>query len=867
MSRTTGLSRLAPTLVALITLAFTVVALVVFALPTLTQAQTFRRDAGLAFAGQSLSNPRGALALSTNPAGLTDLWGWESRVQLSAGGGYLGGTKGNGIGLYFASGKILGAATGVSYEGITDAVGEPSRGEDPSIGIHRVSFGGAARLSDSFRLGYALRLAISEEAETAAPMYADLGLLYRPWSWVSFGARVRGLSIASFGAGIVIDTFPQTRWGLGLAVRPFAGSDRLTASLDVDWPAGDTLGDVTFSISSRIIDGWTVMFENRTAQQNATTALPQRNDSRNLLLLSFGFGGWGGDLAFGGTNSQVSGASAALQLGVRVSGDHPGSLRDRGPAAVVVKLKGGFTEHSGGPFFANTVMQLEELATRPKTRLVVLRAEGLSLTWAQVEELRRAIGVMRSAGKKVVMYADGLGTRGYTVAVACDKIGMPDYGQLTVHGVGTGFIGLKQALSRVGVAVEAVRFGDHKSAPEQFTRTAVSPQLRRTLTRLVRHRWQRVAHAVALGRQMTVTEVYARIERGVVFPPDAKAAGFIDVVADPKSFEKQLRDWGFLTADEGLDPLSANTRRPTTWGQIPRIAMISIAGTIVGSAGPNSLGRQVGGTQIAKLVRSLKRRSEIKAIAVRIDSPGGSVSGSDIMYKALRSAAKKKPVHASMASVAASGGYWAAMGADKVYADAATVTGSIGIFALKPDLSGLWQKIGAGATLIGAGPHAGLTSFHKPWTAAERKVVRKSLRSYYDLFLSRVGKHRKIDRPRLLSLAEGRIWLGDEAQSRNLVDEIGGVSAMLGGLRAQLKLESDQPLVMEVWPRLSLRQTVMRSLGLALAPNMVSVLDDPVLRPLVRALQPWLDAVRIASVLEPGKPLAIAPVAPDTPKP
>lgn len=826
-----------------------------------------RRDAGVAFAGQPLANPRGALSLSTNPAGLTDLMGWESRLQLSGGGGFVGGQKGNGGGFFYGSGGGS-YASGVGVERVTHAIGEPTTGDDPGVGSWRISVGGGWRVTDRLRLGWATRLLGTEEPDTATPLTADFGLLYRPWSWLSLGARVTGLSVGAFGRGATIDGFPTTRFGWGLAVRPFAGSDRLTVAFDLDWPAGDTLGDTTFSLASRIVDGVVLMFENRTSRQNKTTGLGGKDDNRSALLLSFGFGRFGADLSFGGSKSQISGNQQTAQLGVRMSSDVPHSLTDPHDEVVVVKLSGAQSEIIGDGHFPGLLLTLRDIARAAKTRTVVLQAQGLKLTWGQVEELRAAIARLKKAGKAVVMYADSLGTRAYMVAVACDRIGLPPHGYLSVSGVGADFVGFSETLAKIGVAMEVARFSEHKSAPEMFTRTAISRELAATLHHIVRRRWRKVAEAVALGRQMTTTVVDSAIERGVVYPPDALQAGFIDAVATPKEFEDLLSKWKLVTAGERLKPYVERPKRVDRWGNVPRLAVVTVAGTIVGGkSAKGPLGAQVGGAEVAKHLRSLKRRSDIKGIAMRIDSGGGSVAGSDIMYQELRAVAAKKPVYASLAAVAASGGYWTALGADRIFANASTITGSIGIWTARPDLAGLWAKLGLGITQLGAGPHHHLATTSRPWTEPERAFVRRNLNRFYGLFLSRVQDRRGIERPRLLNLAGGRLWFGDEARSRDLVDEIGGFEATLDALRTKLKIGIDDPVQIEFWPRPDLRSQLLRAVGFASHSAQASSSMNPLLATLTRALGPWLDAATLAATLPAGAPLAIAPVPPATPAP
>ena len=231
------------------------VTVALLALATSSLAQTWRQDAGVHFPGQAVANPRGALALSTNPAGLTGLRGFEGRLQLSGGGNWVAGSRGAGWGTF--AGLPLGSLIlGTSLENVRDT--PPNGTEIGNYDINRISFGGGLRLGDRLSLGAATRMhGISGPAAGWAQSW-DLGLLVRPWSWASFGGRVTGMAgDADDAASRIL----RTRYAWGVALRPLAGSDRITVALDLEWPEGDSLGAITGSLRSRIMDGVSVMLE------------------------------------------------------------------------------------------------------------------------------------------------------------------------------------------------------------------------------------------------------------------------------------------------------------------------------------------------------------------------------------------------------------------------------------------------------------------------------------------------------------------------------------------------------------------------------------------------------------------------------
>lgn len=810
-------------------------------------AARLRADSGVHFGGNAIAAPRGALSLSTNPAGLSTLNAFEARLQLAAGGAWVGGTRGAGWGSFLA--LPLGAVRlGLSAERVSDV--PPGDGAPGALSVTRMSMGAAVVLGERLHLGVAARVHSRVEGW---PTSWDLGLLYRPWTWLSLGVRATGMARSSVDQGGFGGPLLHTRWGWGLAVRPIGASDRLTLAWDVTWPAGEQRGSMTGQARVRVVDGLSLMAELQRHRHNVTTGDGVGDDTRFSLLVDVGLGHWGTEVGVRSDNSAVNGEKGGVQLGVRLSGDVPRSLVDAGDEAVVVPLEGAYSEAPiNARFFGRLLLRLDALADDPAVRTVVFRADGPRFTWSQVEELRAAVARLRSRGKRTAWYAASIGTRGYMVASACERIGMPETGTLAARGFGADFVGLSEALTKVGVSVQALRFGQHKSAPEMFTRKHISATLRATYQRIIQARWQAFVTAVAAGRSLTPEQVEAALGRGVTFPADARAALLIDAVAEPKAFEKQLRDWGLLARGARLARFTPLRMRRTRWGRQDKIAVVAVTGTIVdGRSGAGVEGKRVGGAAIARTLDRLHRRDDVRGVVARIDSGGGAVWGSDAMYQALLRFSRDKPTAASMASMAASGGYWTALGADKIFATRATITGSIGIWVAKPDISGLLARLGVGNSHVGIGPHDGVTSLRRPWTRDEQALLRRVLGRYYDLFLSRVTLRRKIPRAKLLTLAEGRLWLGDEAKTHKLVDYNGGLLAAIAGVRAQADVADDRDVRVVFLPRPTLSLQLRRAIGVA---------QPDAVRSLLRAAGPWLDRATVLAHLPRGAPLAIAPV-------
>lgn len=827
-------------------------ALACLGLACLSAVSTARpADTGVFLAGETLATPDGALSLSSNPAGLVGPSGFDARLQLNAGGDRLGVAKDAGWGGFFGI-PIGPLALGASVEHDEDPL---TAGTSPAwYNASRWSLGAAVALGERASVGSVARW--SAVAGGTDLRSWDLGILLRPWSWLSVGARVAGLGEDGAAGGIS----PQpTRWGWGVAVRPLRGSDRLTLAVDAEWPDGENLSSTSALVSSRVVDGVTVAVEARHARAGGGdwTALEQQ-DQRIGVLFRFGLGNKGVDLAPHYGRAAGQDREAGLAAGFRWSGDVPHSMTQQGPSAVRVDLRGALSERqdSGETHFGRLILDLGRIAATPETRLVVLRAQGMQASWAQVEELRSVIGQMRAAGQRVVWHGDDLDTRALAVAAACDRIAVPAAGTLSAHGIASDYVGLQEALAKVGVAVQAVRFGAHKTAPEQLTGSTPSPELVDQVQHAMQRRWQTFTDAVSLGRQVSATALEETLARGAIFPQDALEAGLVDAVVEFTELEDRLRDWDFLAAGEDVRPDRPLAARRSRWGARPSVAIVEIEGNIADRQGGISpLGRTFGGAEMAATIREASKDSDTVGIVARVHSPGGTVLGSDLMREALSKASEDMPVVASMAGVAASGGYWLSLGADTVYADAATVTGSIGIFAMKPSLADLWQRLGVTVTPFGIGPHSHVTSLNRPWTPEELASVRKALGRYYDLFLDRTSQRRKIERNALIDLAEGRIWFGDEAVERKLVDHVGGLSAAISDVVQRADL-AEAPTI-RFLPEPGLFQQLQGLATGASAAGQVTASWVSALRP---ALGPWLDAASLAALAADGAPLALLPI-------
>ena len=808
--------------------------------------------------GENVANPDGALSISNNPAGLAEPAGVDGRLQFNAGGVKVGASRGTGWGTFLS--VPLGAlGIGASLEHAEDRL---KSGQDPEwYARSRLSLGAGLALGERVRIGATTTWHALEGGGDLNSW--DLGLLLRPARWFSLGVRASGLHDATGSTADVL----TTHWTWGLALRPL-GNDRLTAAADVDWPAGGNIGTFRGSISGRIINGVTLLLEHLDFKPVGATSSDALHDRRTTLMVRLGFGRVGADIAVHSDSNTIGDDNGGLAGGIRFSSDAPHSMFKAGDAAVSFKLSGTPEEHDGGKgqHFSRLLLEMERIGRTPGTNLVVLRADDFDPDWAQTEELRAAVTHLRHSGKHVVWYAAQITTRGLVLASACDRIVMPPSGAMTAHGIGADFIGLHDTLAKLGIAVQALRYGAYKTAPESLTQQEPSRALHEQIEHTIERRWQTVTTAVALGREVTAGALEDALQDGAVFPEDALAAHLIDAVANEERLEPQLREWGVLGASDSLRKWSLPPVRRSQWGVQPRVTVVEIDGTIADHKGGSSLmGRTIGGDDMVETIKQASDDSATKAIVARIHSPGGTVVGSERMYEALLKAGKKKPVLASMGAVAASGGYWTALGATTIFADRETVTGSVGIFALKPSLGGLWEKIGLGIHHFGIGPHDDVTSLNRPWTEAEEEVLHRTLGRYYGLFLDRVAQRRKIDRASLPLLAEGRIWFGDEALTHHMVDRVGGLLDALAEARRVARLDDPEDVKVRFLPRPTLLEQLRASIGVSVMSDVLQPADAAWMQALRTAAGPWLDAAQLQDLGATGQPLALLPVRVDAP--
>lgn len=438
--------------------------------------------------------------------------------------------------------------------------------------------------------------------------------------------------------------------------------------------------------------------------------------------------------------------------------------------------------------------------------LVTLGAGG-GMNLAQAQEVRDALVDLRRAGKKTFVYADSYDTIGYTVASGATDVCLLEGGELMIPGIGIETMFYKGTMEKVGVFADYVQIGEFKGAEEPYTRSESSPELRAELTKLIDSLYDQIVDGISLNRSMSTSAVREMIDDTMMSGKVAKERGFVDHLLDQDGLRALLKDElnneVALVHDYGQPKresidfsnpfalFAALSRKPEVSSDKPAVALIYAEGVIVDGDGEASLFGEagVGSESMRKTIRTAARDPNVKAIVLRIDSPGGSALASEVMWQALRRAAAEKPVIISIGSMAASGGYYLACAGDFIFADPSAIVGSIGVVGGKFVMKDLFDKVGLTTESFTKGRNADLFSSNQKFSDRQKRMIRTWMQQTYDQFTQRVmttrsGKIKDIDK-----VARGRIFIAKQAKELGMVDDLGGLEAAIAYAAGQADLK------------------------------------------------------------------------------
>ena len=438
---------------------------------------------------------------------------------------------------------------------------------------------------------------------------------------------------------------------------------------------------------------------------------------------------------------------------------------------------------------------------------VLLRFQGTGpYRFAQAASLRRAIDAAREAGVPVAAWAESLTAVQLWIASGADAVWLPEIGAVQLVGISSEHFYLKDLLDKLDVEPEVVHVGRYKSAGELLTRRSMSPEQREQMEAWQGELYDQLVDAVARGRGLEADAVRDRVDRGPYSAAAALEAGLVDGFLYKDELEEKLRplsrgdasrEVSFLDPHRYLGSVVYDVGwRPLVRG-LPHLAYVVATGNVHRGPGRRGIGSQ----SLGDLLERIREEERIKAVVIRVDSPGGDAVASDLLYRAIELTRKEKPVVVSMGEVAASGGYYLAAPADAIWIESGSVTGSIGVVGGKINLEGLYRRIGLGRDSVETGERAGVFSDARGFTPDERKAVRDEMEALYDVFLRRVAAGRSLERDALERVAQGRIWSGRAALEVGLVDSLGGPLEALEDARRRSGIADGERYQVAVLPR------------------------------------------------------------------
>jgi protease IV len=488
-------------------------------------------------------------------------------------------------------------------------------------------------------------------------------------------------------------------------------------------------------------------------------------------------------------------------LVLNVSGDMP----DYVPEEPIAKALGIMQAQS----FTNLLMQIKKAKVDNRIGAVLLEIRGPAIGWAKADELRDAIADLRTSGKPVYAYMQSGMNRDYYIATAAEKIFIPPPGDLWINGFAAEATFYRGSLDKLGVEMEVIQIGPkYKNAPDQYTRKEMGEGHKEVVNAVLDEFINRFTTAISEARGKAAEDIMALIDDAPYNAAQAKELGLIDEAFYRDQVDAELKTRLGYKEDDKLRTISGSRYRDVPADSLglnsgERVAIIFASGPInVGRSSDSPFtGNIVGSDTVVAAVNAAAEDSSVKAIVLRVDSPGGSALASDLMWRAIENAKAKKPVVVSMSDVAASGGYYISTNANKIVAQPTTLTGSIGVFVGKPVVRGLYDWLGISNEYTLRGKNAGIFRLTEKWSESERdKMEEQANTIYFTNFIPKVAEGRSMTVEQVDTVGQGRVWTGTQAKENGLVDELGGLEKAIEIAKQLAELPADKDVRRVVFP-------------------------------------------------------------------
>ena len=466
---------------------------------------------------------------------------------------------------------------------------------------------------------------------------------------------------------------------------------------------------------------------------------------------------------------------SAIRYGNRIRSDSILVMNVRGMVAEEAP-EGLFGDASSGQVtvLSDLVEALDRAKTDDRINGLVLRPGSFSMNMGKIQELRDKIRDFNRSGKFTAAFLESADNRSYYLATACESISLVPHSILGVKGMMAQGTFLRGTLDKLDVRTDVIHTGDYKTAANYLTEKGYTAAHREATRKLLEDWYDGFLSGVGEGRQILPKRMAELVAEGPFTSGEALEAGLVDRLA----YRDEFVDWINQKNNGSETQVGVSHYLGQTEGEGDfQVAVVYTTGTITtGKSGDNMMiGRIAGSTTVSQHLRRAREDESYKAVILRVDSPGGSAIASEIMRREVSLTQKKKPVVVSMSDVAASGGYWISMGADRIVAQPGTVTGSIGVIAMKPNLRGLYEKMGMTKDYVAMTDNATVDWPFESFTPKQRAKLKKIIDGTYDTFLRGVSEGRSMELSKVKTIAQGRVWTGMQARSLGLVDALGGM--------------------------------------------------------------------------------------------
>ena len=465
-----------------------------------------------------------------------------------------------------------------------------------------------------------------------------------------------------------------------------------------------------------------------------------------------------------------------------------GSLSDRSSSDELDELLSTFDKKSFNLTLENLRISLDKAAASDEVKCLYLKCVNLSASPAAIEEARRLISNFKEeTGIPVYAYADNYNLSTYWIATLADKIFMNNQGILDIHGCVAVPMFYKRALDKLGIEMQVFKVGTFKSAVEPYILTEMSDANRLQMTRMVEGLWQSAEQDIVATRNISAEQLNKYADEGLFFADQQIAVemGLIDSLLYEQDLKQMIKDEFGDDADFVGVSYMSKVAVPTDYNS-DKIAVLYASGDIDGSS-EDSMDSE----KIVKELNKLANNDKVKAVVLRVNSPGGSAFGSEQMWYAAKQLKEVKPLIVSMGAYAASGGYYMSCVADTIVAENTTLTGSIGIFGMMPNIEGLTDKLGLDIDVVKSHQLSDFGNSFRPMSQHEKNIMQSYVNRGYDLFVKRCSDGRNMSEEKIRKIAEGRVWLGKDAVELGLVDVIGGLDKAIEIAAEKVDLDED----------------------------------------------------------------------------